>query len=142
MLKTEPIERQVMQLLLAGDHPTLDVLRQQFAHCLVAEREFTGMGFFTTFEVPSGIPKIESRVRIFIGDVCAEVDDLGYGCGFTLFVDDGVIETLECHLWGDDAFPSNPRYNRVYYIHQPNPPAVAETEERDTEALTTRLANK
>ena len=78
-------------------------------------------------------------MRIVIDDVCADVDGLEYGCGFILFVDDGLLGTLECHLWGDDAFPENPRYTRLYYIHQPNPSIVAETKERDMEALIKEL---
>ncbi|TWU32669.1 hypothetical protein Q31b_58270 [Novipirellula aureliae] len=139
MHEMEPIERQVMHMLLTGDHPTLEALRQQFAHCVVVEREFTGLGFFTKFEVQDCIPQLEPRRRIVIGDVCADVEGLDYGCGFILFVDDGLIETLECHLWGDDAFPDNPLYNRLYYTHQTNPPAVMETEKRDIDALNATL---
>jgi len=138
MHEMEPIERKVMQLLLAGDHPMLEVLRQQFAHCVVVERELTGVGFFTTFEVQGHIPRLEARRRIVIGDVCADMNDLDYGCGFILFVIDGLIGTLECHLWGDDAFPGNPQYTRLYYVHKPN--AVTEIEERDLEALSATLA--
>jgi len=140
MHEIEPIERQVIQMLLAGPHPILEALRQQLAHCVVVEREFTGLGFFTTFEIQGWIPRLKSRRRIVIGDVCADVDDLDYGCGFILFVDDGAIGTLECHLWGDDAFPDNPRYNRLYYVHQPNGPAITETEVRDMDALIATLA--
>ncbi len=140
MHEFEPIERQVMQMLLAGDHPTLETLRQQFARCMVVEREFTGVGFFTSFEVQDCIPQLVPPRRIVIGDVCADVDGLDYGCGFILFVNDGLIGILECHLWGDDAFPDNPRYTRLFYVHQPNPPEVAETRERDIAALNATLA--
>ena len=51
MHEIEPIERQVMRMLLAGDHPPLEVLRKRLAHCVVVERVFTGVGFFITFEV-------------------------------------------------------------------------------------------
>jgi len=139
MHEFEPIERQVMQMLLAGDHPTLETLRQQFARSNVVERDFTGVGFFTSFEVRDCLPRLVPPSRIVIGDVCADVDGLEYGCGFILFVDDGLIGTLECHLWGDDAFPDNPRYNRIYYVHKTNPLAVTETTERDIEALIATL---
>ncbi|MDE0938166.1 MAG: hypothetical protein OSA89_19845 [Mariniblastus sp.] len=99
MLEIEPIERRVMQRLLAGDHPTLETLRQQFARSCVADRDFTGVGFFTRFEVPDSVPRVNTRSRIVIGDVCADVDGLQSGCGFILFVDDGLVGTLECHLW-------------------------------------------
>lgn len=140
MHEIAPIELQVMQMLLAGDHPTLETLRHQFARSNVAERDFTGVGFFTSFEVRDCLSRLVPPRRIVIGDVCADVDGLEYGCGFILFVDDGLLGTLECHLWGDDAFPENPRYNRIYYVHKTNPLAVTETTERDTEALIATLA--
>lgn len=139
MLEFEAVERRVMQMLLAGDHPTLEVLRKQFDRCGVTKREFTGLGFFTSFKVPVDVPKLEPVRRIVLGDVCADVDGLGYGCGFILFVDDGLLATLECHLWGDDALPENARYTRFYYIHQRNPNRVTEANDRDMEAVNARL---
>ena len=140
MYDNEAIERRVMQMLLAGDHPTLETLRQQFDRCSVAKREFTGVGFFTSFKVRDGVPRLEPARRIVMGDVCADVDGLEWGCGFILFVDDGLLGTLECHLWGDDALPDNARCTRLYYVHQPDPPGITETKERDMEAVNARLA--
>jgi hypothetical protein len=139
MLNIEVIERRVMEMLLAGEHPTLETLRRQFHRSYVSGRDYTGVGFFTSFKVRDCLPRVEPPMRIVIGDVCADVDGLEDGCGFILFVDDGLLGTLECHLWGDDAFPENPRYTRLYYIHQPNPSIVAETKERDMEALIKEL---
>jgi hypothetical protein len=140
MHEIAPIESQVLQMLVAGDHPTLETLRQQFARSNVVERDFTGVGFFTSFEVQDCSPRLVPPRRLVIGDVCADVDGLEYGCGFILFVDDGLLKTLECHLWGDEAFPDNPRYNRIYYVQKTNPLAVAATTGRDIEALTATLA--
>jgi hypothetical protein len=141
MLDIEPIERPVMQMLRAGDHPTLATLRQQFDQCDVSQRDFTGVGFFTSFTVRDCQLRIEPPTRIVLGDVCADIDGLESGCGFILFVGDGLLATLECHLWGDEAFPSNARYTRLYYVC-PNPPSIAETKERDMEALNTKLRRK
>ncbi len=41
---------------------------------------------------------------------------------------------------GDHAFPDDPRYNRIYYVHKTNPLAVTETTERDIEAVIVTLA--
>lgn len=140
MLDIQTIERQVMQMLLAGDHPTLKSLRQQFEHSCVTDRNFTGLGFFTSFEVRDDSARIEPPKRIVISDVCADVDGLEFGCGFVLFVDDGLIGTLECHLWGDGALPEAPRYTRLYYVHQPNPPEITETKQRNMKAVAAMLA--
>ncbi len=111
-----------MEMLLAGDHPMLETLRQQFDRCCVTDRNFTGVGLSTSFAVGDAQPRIETPQRIVIDDVCADVEDLEHGCGFVLFVDDGLLGTLECHQWGDNALPEAPRFTRLYYIHQPNPP--------------------
>ena len=140
MLDIEPIERRVMKMLLAGEHPTLETLRKQFDRSSVAEREYTGVGFFTSFKVRDCLPRIQPPRRIVIDDVCADVDGLECGCGFILFVDDGLLGTLECHLWGDDALPENASYTRLFYIHQPDPPGVAETKQRNMKALNSKLA--
>lgn len=141
MLEFSPIERRVMQMLLAGDHPTLETLRRQFDHARVSDRENTGVGFFTSFEVRGdNVPRVEPSSRLVIGDVCADVDDVKYGCGFILFVDNGVIGTLECHLWGDDRLPVNAQFTRLFYVHQPSPPGIAETKERDMDFVKAMLA--
>ncbi len=54
MLDIDPIEHRVMQMLLAGEHPTLETLRQQFDRSSVSERDDTGVGFFTSFRVRGG----------------------------------------------------------------------------------------
>ena len=133
MLELEPIERDAMRMLLAGDHPALEILRQQFAQSTVTKREYTGVGFFTDFAVPDCLTVVR-KPRIIIADVSAEIEGLEHGCGFILFVETGEL-TLECHLWGEDELPRDANYTRLYYIHQPNPPAVEETETRDMEAL-------
>lgn len=140
MLDISPIERQVMLMLLAGEHSTLEALRTQFDRSYISEREYTGLGFFTTFKVRDCLPRLMPPTRIVIGDVCADVEGLEHGCGFILFVDEGLLGILERHLWGDNAFPRNPRYTRLYYIHQPNPPGIAETKDRDIIALNAKLA--
>ena len=129
------IERQAMQMLLAGDHPALETLRQQFEQCHVLARDITDVGFFATFEVRRDAPRIHSRQRLVIGDVCADVERLADGCGFLLFVDDGLLQMLECHLWGGDSLPPNARYTRFYYVHRRPPPRVTKTQKRDVEAL-------
>lgn len=134
----EEVELQVVGMLLAGHHPILEVLRGQFSECVVANREFTGCGFFTTFESQNCVPQIEIPKRIVIGDVCGDVEGLAFGCGFILFVDNGLIGTLECHLWGDAAFPAEPKFKRLYYVRSDS--GLTETRERDWQALFSKLS--
>ena len=140
MANTKQIEHDAMQMLLAGAHPTLETLRAQFERSYVSERNFTGLGFFTTFKVREPCSRLDPPNRIVIDDVCADVAGLETGCGFVLFVDDGLLGTLECHLWGDNALPKDAQYDRLFYIHQPNPPGITETANRDMTSLNGKIA--
>ncbi|MGB4727353.1 MAG: hypothetical protein WBH86_08105 [Thermogutta sp.] len=94
-----PLEARVMEMMLAGDHPVLNVLRDQLDASHVLERTYTGVGFFTKFYVPPEMPRIKAG-RVVIDDVRGEIRDY-YGpgrswvCHFLLFVEGGVIDTLE-----------------------------------------------
>ena len=109
------MERQAMDLLVRGDHPILAVLRVQFSVAAVAGRDFTGVGFFTRFDVPGDAPRLTTLHRIVIDDVYAEVTGLQYGAGFVLFVERGVLHTLECFIF-EDAWPPSASLLRVYYV--------------------------
>jgi len=126
------IERQAMDYLLRGDTPLLETLRQQLAVATVAAREFTGVGFFTQFDVPPTVPRAPSARRVIIGDVYAEVSGLQHGAGFVLFVEDGALQTLECHIT-EDAWPSDATLLRLYYMkpRELGDSTLVETNERD-----------
>ena len=51
--------------------------------------------------------RVETGSRIVIGDVCDDVAGLESGYAFMLFVDDGLIGTLESHVGGDYELPEN-----------------------------------
>ena len=63
-----------MEMLLAGDDPILEVLREQFRVADVTKRELTGVGFFVTFSVPPGVPFLEWSKLSHLGDVKAEME--------------------------------------------------------------------
>jgi len=90
----EDLEKKVMELLLQGDHPFLAALRKQFLSINVVRREFSGNGFFTTFEVPGGIPKVTPK-NISGGNVEIELENLPNGAGCVLFIRDGKLSMLE-----------------------------------------------
>ena len=51
--------------------------------------------------------RVETGSRIAIGDVCDDVAGLESGVAFMLFVDDGLIGTLESHVGGDYELSEN-----------------------------------
>jgi len=88
-------EHAVLIKLFAGDHPVLVTLREQVKSALVTSREYTGAGFFCSFEVPSGVPLVTTKGDFHFGDVNAAIAGLEYGAGFAVFIRDGRLETLE-----------------------------------------------
>jgi hypothetical protein len=48
-----------MDLLLEGDYLILAVLRRQCAAVKVGRRVFTGVGFYSNFEVPESVSLVE-----------------------------------------------------------------------------------
>jgi hypothetical protein len=88
----ELFEKTVMDMLLAGDDEYYPILRNQYAQSMVASREFTGVGFFTTFSLPENSPPCSVSGRV--NDVQASFDD-GEVYYFILYITDGKIDTLE-----------------------------------------------
>jgi hypothetical protein len=98
-------ELDVMDKLLAGDHPVLAVLREQLRLAVVEHRKLTGVGFFVEFGVPSDVTAASVRDgRIHFGDVEAKVSGLKYGAGFVLFIKDGKLQMLEGYSY-DEPWP-------------------------------------
>jgi len=112
-------EREVLAKLLSGAHPVLDVLRRQVHRAAVKDRELTGVGFFTTFDIPADAPRTPGRHAYRLGDVLAHFEPLRHGAGFVLFVRDGVADMLEGYTfdeaWPDEPWP-DPRSIKLTYI--------------------------
>ena len=105
MLTMTDFERAVLQKLLTGDHPILNALSAQVAASRIGKREFTGVGFFTTFELSAGAPRAPLPPgRIAFGDVIAEIQGLKHGAGFVLFIENGYIDFLEGYTY-DEPWP-------------------------------------
>ena len=103
------LERAVIACLLAPKHPVTDAFRYQADLCRVAAREFTGVGFYTTLEVPSdAAPAAVRSGRMTLGDVTATIDGLERGAGFVLWTEDGVLQVLEAFTY-DEPWPQEIR---------------------------------
>jgi hypothetical protein len=114
-------ERRAMELILGGDHPHFDVLRSQAMAASVTSRKYTGVGFFTSFDVPVTCPRLPpSRARWLISDVHGEAEGVEHGVGFILFVDDGALGMLECYTYGTESLAPEARLLRVYYMRHPD----------------------
>ena len=129
-------EREAIDKLLAGEHPILAGLREQARDATVISREFTGSGLFTTLSPAPTATRLPLHGRLALSDVGGQIAGLQYPAGFILFVEDGLINMLECFSFEDD-FPETPTLTRIYYLrheqgHQGN---LVETATRDIQSL-------
>jgi hypothetical protein len=97
-----------MPLLMAGDHPTNAVLREQYASARIREVRLTGVGFFVEFEIPAQVAARAVPTSFEGGSVSIEVDGIKHPAGCVLFIRDGVISQLEGYTYGWDAWPEHP----------------------------------
>jgi len=103
-----------MSLLLEGEHAALATLREQFTVARVTFREMTGVGFFTRFVLPSGVPVLSPPTSFAFGDVYAELEGLRHGAGFVLFVEQGRLYMLEGYSF-DEPWPDSVGSFRLCY---------------------------
>jgi hypothetical protein len=102
------IEGAVLDMLLAGESPALEVLRAQREPLFVAKRELTGVGFFTELGHPPDVVRLQAPQRVRFGDVLADIEGLEHGAGFVLYIDDGLITMLEGYSTANEPWPESP----------------------------------
>jgi hypothetical protein len=111
-------EQAVMDTLLAGDHPVLVVLRAQADEARLASREYSGAGFFCSFEVPPSAPRLDAKQNFHFGDVNAIVEGLEHGAGFVIFVRGGRLDMLEGYSY-EEPWPEDVRSFKLTYQRDP-----------------------
>lgn len=77
--------------------------------------EYTGVGYFLTVR-HSAVP-FTSKTVVWDRPVVIGRGG-GIECGFLVFLENGTL-TLECHSWGDDAFPEKFREQEVEVATSP-----------------------
>jgi hypothetical protein len=87
-----PLERAILEKILSGDSDICGSLRKQISTLQVRERKMTGVGFFTRFMIPAGVPKPGDGPTFQIGGVAAHIDHLEHGAGFLLFIVGGRLK--------------------------------------------------
>jgi hypothetical protein len=112
------VEQAVLDKLLFGDHPVLVTLRNQTRNARLIKREYTGVGFYCTFEVLPDSPLLEGKGNFEITDVNGETQGLEHGVGFVLFVRDGRLDTLEGFTF-DEPWPASMRDLILRYSREP-----------------------
>lgn len=107
------LERAVLDKILDGDHPLLEILRNQLSNDRVSRREMTGTGFFTYFNV--GDPPVADVEKIVFGDVSADIEGVHHGAGFLVWVEHGRLIMLEGFTY-DDPWPDEIEQYTLKYL--------------------------
>lgn len=102
----QDLEQNVMEMLLAGENPVLEVLRLQYRSSQIKSRELTGCGFFTYFAVDQSVAVPIRAASLQLGDVDAVIPNLEHGAGFVLFVENGYLDVLEGYCY-DESWPTS-----------------------------------
>jgi hypothetical protein len=90
-------------------------LAQQCDTVVLKQREYTGVGFFLTLEVPKSLPRCTSPLI----EPHIESGELEHGAGAILFVKDGYLELLEIYSY---AGPIPQELNQYRLLNSPSPP--------------------
>ena len=106
-MNQQELEIKAMEMLLAGDDPVLDDLRNQYLNSKVKSREFTGEGFYTYYKVSPGLPRVAGGRNFEITDVVASQGSIDPAMGFWVFVRDGCLVQLEGYTFLLDEWPSD-----------------------------------
>ena len=102
------LERAVIEQILSQPVEGMDILREQFAAATVIDREYTGVGFYTTMSVPRSVRPAPQDERLetalqqsTAGTVCSAP---GHAVLFMLWLDGGYLSCLE-GVTTDDHWP-------------------------------------
>jgi hypothetical protein len=95
------LERAVAEAICNQFPEGRDVLLRQLATAKVTERHFTGVGFYTEFEVDHEARAPQPKTSPF-GAIRSYVGPDRYELLFMLYVRDGVADTIEAYSFYDE----------------------------------------
>ncbi len=100
------LARELLPLLLTGEHPVVMALRAQWVSASIASAIYTGAGVYVNFDIPElplvGLPNFCG------GNAVIQADGVRDGAGCVLYVEDGKLSYLECYSYGVD-WPEHPQ---------------------------------
>lgn len=120
-MNQQELENKAMEMLLAGDDPVLEGLRNQYLNSKVKSREFTGAGFYTYYEISPGIPRVAVGNNFEFTDVIASQGSVDPAMGFWVFIRDGYLLQLEGFTFLLDEWPSDYVDITLYYAETGGP---------------------
>lgn len=104
-------ESEVMLRIIKEEKEIANGLTLQYENSHIIKRKFTGCGFFTDYNIGDKY-RLKNVGDLQLGAVHADLNDMKYGVGFVLFINNGLITTLECYTY-DEPFPSKFEYYKL-----------------------------
>ena len=93
------LEKKVLNQFISGDDVDAKRLRVQIAVLEVKSREYTRVGFTTTFSLPSHVPSLSDDFDINQANVYADHPGVPAGAEFLLESENGKILSLNGHVF-------------------------------------------
>lgn len=109
------LEKEAMEMLIESDPENAVTLKEQFSKSAIVERRLTGSGFFTKYYIPNDVQKIKNKKINPLRAAFAKISGLEIGVGFLLFIENGVIDTLECAEYDSIDFPEIITEYKLYH---------------------------
>jgi len=95
-------EKTITETLSLEDSSLTEIFKKQLESSVIKNRDFTGVGIFTYFEIADKELRLPNIKGPF-GSLMAEVN--GILVDILLWIKDGLIDCLELVTFGDDKFP-------------------------------------
>lgn len=111
-----------IEMLLDGDNDVLSCLRKQFQDTKEMKYHDTGVGAFISFDISNKKNRLNSDLikdNFPFGDVFGTVDGLFGAIGFILFVEDGLLKTLEIYSIGQEFWSNVTDATEISYDKVP-----------------------
>ena len=97
------LEKDIMEKIISEDFVLVNILKKQYQSAIVKEREFTGVGLYTCFEITDKELRISKPETRNLGTFIVKVN--GILVDVILWVENGFIDCLELVTFGVDRFP-------------------------------------
>lgn len=100
MSKLTALELAVAEAIAREYPEAMEALLGQLQNAVVTNRDFTGVGFFTEFEVPKDAPPAKDVIGP-VGNIRSLVGPERYPLEFMLYVREGYAEMIEAYSFED-----------------------------------------
>lgn len=107
----EKFEQDVIKKILEQNNPANAILKEQYQRARIS-REYTGVGFFSTFSIPENLPHTEIK-DFQINNLLCDLNGIHQFGGFVLYVKNGSLSCLEGYGF-DQEWPQEIWHYRLY----------------------------